>query len=487
MADDESAPLLRHNLNRINYINSSGNYGTSTSSQEFSALSGGHPKTKTYWYRWYILGLFALIGALENITWNTWGPIEASSRLTYGWSKGTVSLLADWGAITFVLCVFPSAWLLDVKGLRVPVLLCSASIAVGCGLRIISSESDTATPLIHMGQFVIGLGGPVGQSSATVISSTWFPAKQRTTATAVASLAAYVGTAISFVIGPAFVTDIEKLTGNSTTQPNVGQKIGKEIMNLLYLEFGIACIFFVLVLFTFPAKPPLPPSTTASLKRLNFTQGLKQLFRNPQFQLIAFLYGITTGVYSAWCSDLALNLSAYDISNDEASWFGFWAVVAGAASGIILSLIADWFGGFMKAILLGLFVIASASFTVFSLMCVKIITPSLGLLYATSAAGGLCLNGAIPLFFELSVEASYPVAEGINTGFMTFSNNFYCLIFLTLPMIPGLNTKWMNWALVGSCIVCVPMMMFFKEKHRRLEVDVRSGCDNAVINAPSVA
>ena len=118
MADDENAPLLRHNLNRINYINSSGNYGTSTSSQEFSALSGGQPKTKTYWYRWYILGLFALIGALENITWNTWGPIEASSRLTYGWSKGTVSLLADWGAITFVLCVFPSAWLLDVKGMK---------------------------------------------------------------------------------------------------------------------------------------------------------------------------------------------------------------------------------------------------------------------------------------------------------------------------------------------------------------------------------
>ena len=149
--------------------------------------------------------------------------------------------------------------------------------------------------------------------------------------------------------------------------------------------------------------------------------------------------------------------------------------------------IADWFGGFMKAILLGLFILATAGFSIFSLMCVKLIPPSLGLLYATSAIGGLCLNGAIPLFFELSVEASYPVAEGINTGFMTFSNNVYCLIFLTLPMIPGINTTWMNWALVGSCVVCIPMMLFFKERHKRLAVDVRSGCEHSNINAPLVA
>ena len=235
-----------------------------------------------------------------------------------------------------ILCIVA----LIISGLRIATLLCSACIAVGCCLRIISSDSHVATPLIHMGQFVIGLGGPVGQSSATVISSTWFPPHQRTTATAIASLAAYVGTAISFVIGPRMVTDIEKFRVNATNSSygDITKQISKEIMNLLYLEFGIGCLLFFLVLFTFPAKPPLPPSTTAALERLNFKQGLKQLLKNPQFQLIAFLYGITTGVYSAWCSDLALNLSAYSIDNDEASGLGFWAVVGGAISGIILSL-----------------------------------------------------------------------------------------------------------------------------------------------------
>ncbi len=226
------------------------------------------------------------------------------------------------------------------QGLRISVILCAFFVTIGSGLRCLSNEPDVATSLIHIGQFIIGLGGPVGQASATVLSSTWFPPKQRTTATAVASLASYVGTAISFKIGPCFVTDISKVSTNKTSPQyhDATKNISKEIMNLLYFEFGAGSVLLLLVLVFFPAKPPRPPSITAAVERTDYKNGLKQLLQNKQFQLIAFLYGITSGVYSAWCSDLALNLEAFGIDNDKASWFGFWAVIAGAASGIILSL-----------------------------------------------------------------------------------------------------------------------------------------------------
>ena len=119
-----------------------------------------------------------------------------------------------------------------------------------------------------------------------------------------------------------------------------------------------------------------------------------------------------------------------------------------------------------------LFVVSTAGFGVFALICVKIIPKSMALFYLTSIIGGLCVNGSIPLFFELAVESSYPVAEGINTGAMTFSNNIYCIIFLSLPLIPGVGTKWMNWFLVASCTLCIPVMMVFKEKYKRLEIDI---------------
>lgn len=53
---------------------------------------------------------------MSNIGWNTWGPIEASARASYDWDKSTISLLANWGAFTFVIAVFPSSYILDLYG-----------------------------------------------------------------------------------------------------------------------------------------------------------------------------------------------------------------------------------------------------------------------------------------------------------------------------------------------------------------------------------
>ena len=236
-------------------------------------------------------------------------------------------------------CYFYFFICLDLTGLRVATILAALFLVIGTGLRCITAEPETATYLIHAGQFLIGIGGPVGQSSATVLSSTWFPKTQRTTATAVASLASYIGTALSFFIGPHMVTDVATLPVKKGQPGYIKEvaKISDEIMRLLYVQCGVCGGLLLLVLFSFPAKPPLPPTATASVERMDYKEGLKRLLKNPQFQLIAFLYGLTTGVYSAWCSDLALNLHAFQISDETASWLGFWAVVAGAVSGILLS------------------------------------------------------------------------------------------------------------------------------------------------------
>ena len=115
MADRESEPLLRSQSKKQVSFTSIGDREKPCYSGEIK-VSNNESRTRSYWYRWYILGLFSLVASLDNIAWNTWGPIEASARYTYHWSEGTVSLLADWGAIKIVLCVFPSAWLLDLQG-----------------------------------------------------------------------------------------------------------------------------------------------------------------------------------------------------------------------------------------------------------------------------------------------------------------------------------------------------------------------------------
>ena len=85
--------------------------------------------------------------------------------------------------------------------------------------------------------------------------------------------------------------------------------------------------------------------------------------------------------------------------------------------------------------------------------------------------GSTCVNAAIPLYFELAVEATYPVAEGLTTTGITLLQNAPCLAFLMLPMVPGLGTKWMNWALVGACFVATLVVVPLAEPSRRLAVD----------------
>ena len=57
------------------------------------------------------------------------------------------------------------------------------------------------TRLIHVGQLLNGLGGPVAMGGPPAVSAVWFPAKQRTTATAIGSISNGLGVAISFIIG----------------------------------------------------------------------------------------------------------------------------------------------------------------------------------------------------------------------------------------------------------------------------------------------
>ena len=60
-------------------------------------------------------------------------------------------------------------------------------------------------------------------------------------------------------------------------------------------------------------------------------------------------------------------------------------------------------------------------------------------LYISSIAGGIFLNGTIPLFYELSCETSYPIAEGITGAFSTILDSMFGVLFLFILQIPHIG------------------------------------------------
>jgi FLVCR family MFS transporter len=177
-----------------------------------------------------------------------------------------------------------------------------------------------------------------------LLSSTWFPPYQRTTATAILAISGYIGFAGSFLIGPAFVDDVKdstipKIDDNYPLNTTEREKYQKQIDSLLYFEAGSQLFVLIVILAYFPSKPRNPPSISAGTGRVNFKAGVKKLCKNYNFLLLAMIYGAATGVYNGWCSVLYQNLSDYGISVDAkfAAWLGFVAVISGSFSGVLFS------------------------------------------------------------------------------------------------------------------------------------------------------
>ena len=93
--------------------------------------------------------------------------------------------------------------------------------------------------------------------------------------------------------------------------------------------------------------------------------------------------------------------------------------------------------------------------------------------YIMFGLSGFFLNGTIPFFYELGVEITYPVAEGITTCFLAFFGNFLQAVFLVVPL-GNLGTKWMLWATVFICAVSTTFLLFVKEKYNRSMVDLKA-------------
>ena len=61
--------------------------------------------------------------------------------------------------------------------------------------------------LAHLGSVANGFAGPVCFAGGLVVSGTWFPLKERTLATAFATIMGYIGAALCYIVGPLLIRE----------------------------------------------------------------------------------------------------------------------------------------------------------------------------------------------------------------------------------------------------------------------------------------
>ncbi|XP_056119140.1 solute carrier family 49 member 4 [Rhinichthys klamathensis goyatoka] len=433
--------------------------------------------SRVYGRRWFVLTMFSLLAFMQGLVWNTWGPIQISAKHAFEFSSTDIAVLVMWGPVGYMPWLL-FIWLMDKKGLRASLLLSAFFMVLGAALRSVPlKDLHYRRWLIHGGQLLNGLAGPTIMSAGPLLSTTWFAPDQRATATAVASLVGYLGSACSFLIGPLAVpapNDTEKLGSTSTIYWNQNH-IGDRIQFVLYAEFGMIAALFVAVLFYFPSRPPIPPSVAAASQRLSYRSSICRLLSNMRFLMIALAYSVPTGVVAGWAGVLDMILTPVQVSQVDAGWIGFWSIVGGCVFGVAMARFADYIRGMLKLILVLMFAGASLAATWFTLTCLTRLThlPSTkATLYTSCILVGIFINSSVPIFLELFIETVYPVPEGITCGVVTFLSNLFTGLLLFFLTFYFTELSWLNWCLTGSCIFSLLLLLFFRESYDRLYLDV---------------
>lgn len=98
----------------------------------------------SYKRRYWMLLIFSMVSFAQYCCWNTYGPIATTAKAVFNWSNTEIAILASMDPITYLFTMVFFSWMMDVKGLRNSMLVSTAFMFVGTGLRCVTSDSKYA-------------------------------------------------------------------------------------------------------------------------------------------------------------------------------------------------------------------------------------------------------------------------------------------------------------------------------------------------------
>jgi len=147
--------------------------------------------------RWVILGGYALLTACTQLLWLAYAPITTQTHQIMGVSQGAVGDLAGIFPLMYVILALPAGRWLDAMFGRA---LGTGAVLTGGG-ALLRLAGPTSFGWAIAGQFVISAGQPFVLNSITKVAARYFPAKERTAAISVGSVALFVGVLAAVLSG----------------------------------------------------------------------------------------------------------------------------------------------------------------------------------------------------------------------------------------------------------------------------------------------
>ena len=346
-------------------------------------------------------------------------------------------------------------------------------------------------------------------SAPLLITACWFPPRERNTATSVGQLFNVLGVGVSFILGLVIVTEASEASGTMCDTANATLTFADlepkdtrdDIMTLNYVHAAVDIFLAVLIVLYFPSKPSLPPSVSSAEERLDFVGGFKILAKSSDAWLVLATYAFPQCLVQLWQSMMVITLTELDLNFPSENHDGFddttdpcdgriceyWVEILGVVMcfvSVFTSIgVASFLAIFRRRMKLSIIILLGSSAVLFvfcTLILEQVITfNSLGgfklALYLLLLPAMTMALTSSPIAFELSVENSYPVNEGVIGGWLTGWFNVLGAVFFLLFLIPGMGTRWLNYVLPFSVIAPLPAIFLVSESYSRMKTDQQQG------------
>ena len=365
------------------------------------------PVYKTHIWRWFVLATFSVLSFSNGLNWLTFASIVKFSADFYNVTINELNYLTVIFFIGSVVGALPAMFVLDSLSLRSAVWIGAILNLIGTIIRFVSVFLPTSVPYLGFGvamfsQFIISLAQSYFLYAPPKVASVWFSEGERVIANTITSLSNVVGIAVSMLLAPGIVTST------------------RELPLLLGLTLVPALIGLVMAVFNWKKKPPFPPSPTSE-DGMKLWAGLKKLVRNWQYWFLCVIWSIAAGIFNAFLALIPQFLCPFGYSEWYSGAVGAGMIFSGLVGALIFGFIIDRTKRFEELSKIAMFLASLASLLVMELYRIPNQPVLVAIAFGLFGFFGLTL---MPVFSELAIEITYPVAEGTCNGILWTSVQF---------------------------------------------------------------
>ena len=386
---------------------------------------------KVYSYRWVVLILFMFVGAMTQVIWITFAGVTTESAIYYfgtlsSFSENMILLLSVVFMIAYLPVNFLACWLIDKLGLKWGTGIGVILTGIFGFLRAVSANYW----LVLTFQIMTAIGQPFVLNSFTKLASNWFPEKEKTLASGLATLAVLLGVIIAFIVSPFILGDSEPYR-----------------MKALLYSFGSAALLSTILYLIFVKdKPPTPANAYSDKSRVLQTKGTFSLFKKKDFTFLFFVLFIGLGAFNAISTVLDI-IFDYPEGSETPGLIGGVMTIGGIIGAIVISTLSDKYRKRKIFIIIAMF--AGAALTPILIFVENDISRFIvGFVY------GFLLVSALPVGLTFAAEVTYPVPEETSNGFMQWAGQISGILFLGSIML----TNEFNESLMYINIIIISTM-----------------------------